>query len=66
MAAGSTGVTIEGGDGASGSPTLHLTQMLSLEPQASVPAGNMGDIYCNSEGNLYFHNGEGWRLVMLQ
>lgn len=37
-----------------------------LNPQASAPAGTKGDLYTNSNGTLWFHNGTAWKQVVLQ
>lgn len=37
-----------------------------LNPLASAPAGTKGDLYTNSNGTLWFHNGTAWKQVLLQ
>ncbi len=46
--------------------TLHIKDVMRLEPQASEPAaGGMGDLYVSDTGKLYFHNGDNWKEVSL-
>jgi hypothetical protein len=42
---------------------LHINDMLRLEPQSSAPAGGKGDMYVDTSGNLYVHNGSVWNQV---
>ena len=44
---------------------LHVNAVLRLEPQASAPAGGLGDLYVGTNGKLYFHNGDEWKEVSL-
>tara|TARA_R110002073_G_scaffold57778_4_gene146664 strand:+ start:71432 stop:72526 length:1095 start_codon:yes stop_codon:yes gene_type:complete len=45
---------------------LHISEAMRLEPQATAPTGgSLGDLYTNTDGNLYFHDGTGWRPVQL-
>jgi hypothetical protein len=45
--------------------TLHIKDVLRLEPQASAPAGGLGGLYAGTDGKLYFHNGTEWKEVSL-
>ena len=44
---------------------VHISGAMRLEPQATAPAGALGDLYVGTDGNLYFHNGIGWQEVAL-
>jgi hypothetical protein len=48
---------------------VHISGAMRLEPQATAPAGTLGDLYVDTNGNLYFNDGSagtsGWRPVML-
>lgn len=45
---------------------LHIKEAMRLEPQATAPAtGSLGDLYVNTNGKLFFHNGTTWREVSL-
>ncbi len=44
---------------------VHINGVMRLEPQASAPTGALGDLYVNSGGKLYFHNGTEWKEVQL-
>ncbi|MDJ0645865.1 MAG: hypothetical protein QNJ57_07790 [Flavobacteriaceae bacterium] len=45
---------------------VHISEALRLEPQADPPAnGALGDLYADTDGNLYFHDGTNWRQVQL-
>lgn len=44
---------------------VHINGVMRLEPQASVPNGALGDLYVNTDGKLYFHNGTAWKEVQL-
>ena len=44
---------------------VHIDGVIRLEPQAAAPAGGLGDLYVNQDGNIYFHNGTEWRAVQL-
>ena len=46
--------------------TLHVKDVMRLEPQSSAPSGGLGDLYVNTNGKLYFHNGSAWKEVALQ
>ena len=46
--------------------TLHIKDVLRLEPQASAPSGGLGDLYVGTDGKLYFHNGAAWKEVSLK
>jgi len=45
--------------------SLHVKDVLRLEPQSTAPAGAMGDLYVSDYGALYFHDGTGWNEVAL-
>ncbi|QCX40638.1 hypothetical protein FF125_20155 [Aureibaculum algae] len=44
---------------------LHISGAMRLEPQATAPSGALGDLYVNTDGKLYFHNGTEWKEVSL-
>jgi len=45
---------------------LHVKEAMRLEPQATAPAsGSLGDLYVNTNGKLFFHNGTTWKEVSL-
>ncbi|MCF6349057.1 MAG: hypothetical protein L3J20_12280 [Flavobacteriaceae bacterium] len=45
---------------------IHISGAMRLEPQAAEPtSGVLGDLYVNTDGNLYFHDGTSWRAVQL-
>ncbi len=44
---------------------IHIGGAMRLEPQAAAPAGALGDLYVNTDGKLYFHNGTAWKEVQL-
>jgi len=47
---------------------VHISGAMRLEPQATAPAGTLGDLYVDLDGNLYFNDGSagtGWRQVAL-
>ncbi len=45
---------------------VHISGAMRLEPQAAAPAGGaLGDLYVNTDGKLYFHNGTVWKEVQL-
>jgi hypothetical protein len=47
---------------------VHISGAMRLEPQATPPAGTLGDLYVGTDGNLYFNDGSpgtGWRQVSL-
>ncbi len=45
---------------------VHISGAMRLEPQAAAPAGGaLGDLYVNTDGKLYFHNGTAWKEVQL-
>ncbi|MCB0475086.1 MAG: hypothetical protein KDC69_05385 [Flavobacteriaceae bacterium] len=45
---------------------VHISGAMRLEPQASAPPnGALGDLYAGTDGNLYFHDGTGWKQVQL-
>ncbi len=44
---------------------VHISGAMRLQPQASAPAGDLGDLYVNTDGKLYFHDGTSWREVQL-
>ncbi len=45
---------------------IHISGAMRLEPQASAPTnGALGDLYVNTDGKLYFHNGTAWKEVQL-
>ena len=43
--------------------TLHVKDVLRLEPQSSAPSGSKGDLYAGTDGYLYFHNGTSWKRI---
>jgi len=45
--------------------TVHISGAMRLEPQATAPAGGLGDLYVGTDGNLYFNDGVSWRQVSL-
>jgi hypothetical protein len=46
--------------------TLHIKDVLRLEPRATAPqGGGLGDLYVKTDGKLYFHDGSGWKAVQL-
>lgn len=45
-------------------PTVNITKVMSLTPQATQPAGKKGDLYVGTNGVLYFHNGTSWVSVV--
>ncbi len=46
---------------------VHISGAMRLEPQAAEPTtGDLGDLYVNTDGNLYFHDGTSWRAVQLE
>jgi hypothetical protein len=46
--------------------TLHVKDVMRLEPQSSAPSGGKGDLYAGTDGKLYFHNGSSWQEVAFQ
>ncbi len=48
---------------------VHISGAMRLEPQGTAPAGTLGDLYVDLNGNLYFNDGSvgtsGWRPVLL-
>jgi hypothetical protein len=45
---------------------IHINGAMRLEPLDAEPAtGALGDLYVNTDGNLYFHDGTSWRAVQL-
>ncbi len=59
--AGNIGVGIEAPQ-----QKVHISGAMRLEPQAAAPAaGALGDLYVNTDGKLYFHNGTAWKEVQL-
>lgn len=44
---------------------VHVNGVMRLEPQDSPPTGDLGDLYVNSDGTLFFHNGTDWKAVQL-
>jgi len=45
---------------------IHISGAMRLEPQAAAPAtAALGDLYVNTDGNLYFYDGANWRAVQL-
>jgi len=44
---------------------VHISGVMRLEPQNAEPAGSLGDLYVNTDGNLYFHDGTSWKAVQL-
>ncbi len=46
--------------------TLHVKSVMRLEPQGTAPTGAKGELYCNTDGKLFVHEGTaGWREVSL-
>ncbi|MCX6233221.1 MAG: hypothetical protein NT175_00640 [Bacteroidetes bacterium] len=46
--------------------TIQLHEFLFLAPRSSPPSGQLGCLYVNTNGKLYFHDGTQWKEVMLQ
>jgi hypothetical protein len=46
--------------------TLHVKDVMRLEPQSSAPTGGKGDLYASTGGKLYFHNGSAWKEVSFE
>ncbi len=45
---------------------VHISGAMRLEPQATAPTiGALGDLYVGTDGNLYFNDGTGWKVVQL-
>ncbi len=44
---------------------VHISGAMRLEPLAAAPTGSLGDLYVNTDGKLYFHNGTIWKEVQL-
>ena len=45
---------------------VHVSEAMRLEPQDTAPTnGALGDLYVNTDGKLYFHDGNIWREVQL-
>jgi hypothetical protein len=44
---------------------VHISGAMRLEPQATAPAGDLGDLYVGTDNKLYFHDGTSWREVQL-
>lgn len=44
---------------------VHIDGVIRLEPQSSPPAGSLGDLYVNTDGNIYFHNGTEWKAIQV-
>lgn len=45
---------------------VHISGVMRLEPQSIVPGtASLGDLYVNTDGKLYFHNGTSWKEVLL-
>ena len=45
---------------------VHISGAMRLEPQATPPAGGaLGDLYADTDGNLYFNDGVSWKAVLL-
>lgn len=43
---------------------LHISEAIRLQPQATAPdSGALGDLYVNTDGKLYFHDGTAWKQV---
>ena len=46
---------------------VHISGALRLEPQENPPAGaGEGDIYSDTDGKLYYHNGTGWNALAFE
>jgi len=48
--------------------TIHISETAKLEPQATAPScntGEMGSLYSGTNGLLYFCNGSSWKTVQL-
>lgn len=48
--------------------TLHISETAKLEPLAAAPTcatGDMGTLYADTGGALYFCNGTAWKTVQL-
>ncbi len=44
---------------------VHINGVLRLEPQATPPAGDLGDLYSGTDNKLYFHDGTSWKEIQL-
>ena len=44
---------------------VHINGVMRLEPQDAAPTGGLGDLYVNSDGTLFFHDGSDWKAVQL-
>ena len=45
---------------------VHISGAMRLEPQVAAPAdGELGDLYVGTDGNLYFNDGAGWKVVQV-
>ncbi len=44
---------------------VHISGVLRLEPQATPPVGNLGDLYSGTDTKLYFHDGISWKEIQL-
>ena len=44
---------------------VHISGAMRLEPQATAPTGALGDLYVNTNGKLFFHDGTAWKEVSL-
>ncbi len=44
---------------------VHVSGVLRLEPQATAPAGDLGDLYSGTDNKLYFHDGTSWKEIQL-
>lgn len=44
---------------------VHINGVMRLEPQDAAPTGGLGDLYVNSDGTLFFHDGTDWKAVQL-
>jgi len=44
---------------------VHVSGVLRLEPQATPPAGDLGDLYAGTDNKLYFHDGTSWKEIQL-
>lgn len=44
---------------------VHIDGVIRLEPQAVAPTGGLGDLYVNTDGRIFFHNGTDWKEIQV-
>ena len=49
---------------ASSQPIASQSQVLHLTPLDVAPDGQRGDLYMDTQGQLHFHNGQEWTVVI--